>query len=488
VARGALVAAGAALLLLASCKSSSSSGGDDTSFCGQAKTANTRCKEPSSCDGLLEGSCTKLSDVVSKSTLDGARDCLDSGVCGVSACLTRAQKGAQKSDAHTQLASDYCSSCAPSVADCEASFFDKTKKLPGVLVLPYGDSVVSAIDQQCTGSTGCAAKFTQCVHDVAAQSVGDALDPDTAQCVLDAFGKGDDNSTTQPDGTPQIAKCTPANCKGCCRDDQCQPGDQMNACGQGAAGCQVCTGAQQCTAAGACKEPCSPNNCRGCCDGDTCVDGSADDKCGDKGGACTKCATGLTCSGKTCIDASCQATCTNGCCGGTGGATCEPGTAANACGIGGGACVDCGYGRTCSSAACVIDPTALWDFYVSFAVIPDKDTAGASWDALNGAPDVYLIAYSSEGTSSHTGQTTTQQDSLYPFWAETPLKGIKASEILNNLSFELWDADVDFDDYVGGCQIPVAASQFDGSLQDYTCKASASSVQVQLYFRINPHK
>jgi len=252
-----------------------------------------------------------------------------------------------------------------------------------------------------------------------------------------------------------------------------------------AAGCQVCAGDQKCGTDGQCKVPCGPNSCRGCCNGDECVVGSASTACGANGEACTACAAGLSCSNHKCIDASCQATCTTGCCTAAG---CQPGTAANACGSGGEGCVDCGYGRACNFAACVLDTTSLWDFYVSFAVIPDKDTTGASWDPLNGQPDAYLIAYSSEGASTHTGQTSVQTDSLYPFWAETPMKGVKASELLANLSFDLWDSDVEFDDYIGGCKIPLSKDVFDGSLQDYTCPATTTSVSVKLYYRINPHQ
>jgi hypothetical protein len=146
----------------------------------------------------------------------------------------------------------------------------------------------------------------------------------------------------------------------------------------------------------------------------------------------------LVCSNHTCIDGSCQATCTNGCCSAAG---CQPGTAANACGTGGEGCVDCGVGRTCLAAACQLDRTSLWDVYISFAVVPDKNKSGSSWDVLGGAPDPYLIVYTSEGTSSHSGQTSVLTDTTFPFWAETPVTGVKASELLANTSIEVCDSD-----------------------------------------------
>jgi len=217
------------------------------------------------------------------------------------------------------------------------------------------------------------------------------------------------------------------------------------------------------------------------------VPGTTTDRCGADGAACTSCAAqgaSFVCSNQTCIDASCQATCVNGCCTAAG---CQPGTTASACGFGGEACIDCGYGRTCGAArSCVIDPNALWDFYVSFASVPDKDKSGQSWDILGGAPDPYLVAFSSLGGVSHTGTTTVQQDTTVPFWAEVPLEGIKAAELMNNLSFEIWDADVDFDDLIGGCKLPITPAMFDGSLQSYVCPETASHVSVELFFRIRP--
>jgi hypothetical protein len=87
----------------------------------------------------------------------------------------------------------------------------------------------------------------------------------------------------------------------------------------------------------------------------------------------------------------------------------------------------------------------------------------------------------------HSGTTTVQTDSTVPFWAETPMTSVKSSELLNNFSIEIWDDDYDFDDFVGGCKVPLSASTFDGSLQDYTCPATTTGVSVQFYYRINPH-
>ncbi len=300
---------------------------------------------------------------------------------------------------------------------------------------------------------------------------------------MQGFGNDSSEVPVGPDGKPQVVTCTPANCDGCCRDDKCEKGDTTAACGVDAKACEICSPTASCTS-GTCKEPCGPDTCQGCCAGNTCVDGTAKDKCGEQGAACAACAGQFVCSNHTCIDGSCQATCTNGCCSATG---CQPGTTAKACGTGGEGCIDCGVGRTCSARACQLDRTSLWDVYISFAVVPDKNSGGTAWDVLAGAPDPYLYVFTSEGTSVHSGKTTVLTDSTFPFWAETPLKGVKASELLANTSIDIWDSDVDFDDYMGGCNLPLTPALFDGSLQSHVCPASASTVEVKVYYRINPH-
>lgn len=454
------------------------------SFCGAARAASATCKEPTDCDRALTTGCASLDKALSPAALTAAQDCLESGICGPASCLGRAQRAGAPSKEHRELAASYCTFCAPDVEDCEDRFYARKSKLPGALVLPYSGAVAAAVNEDCTADRdGCRSGFATCAAETVARVVAETLEPGLADCVVGAI-RHEEGGATGPGGGPVVATCTPANCDGCCRDDKCESGTIEASCGEGAAACETCSGAQRCTA-GRCKEPCGPNTCQGCCDGDTCLPGNATEKCGGEGGACGSCAdegASFVCSNQTCIDGSCRATCVNGCCTAAG---CQPGNAASACGTGGEACIDCGYGRTCSAAkTCAIDPNALWDFYVSFAVIPDKNASGGSWDVLGGAPDPYLIAYSSLGASSHTGQTTVQTDTTVPFWAEVPLKGIRAAELLNNLSFELWDDDYDFDDFIGGCKIPLTPAVFDGSLQTHVCPATTSTVSVELWFRI----
>lgn len=473
-------------LALSGCKSDP---GPDApaDFCYAARSSNLKCKEPTDCDAQFGATCASLPKALSPASIAAAKDCLESGVCGVASCISRSAKTAAPTAAHKKLAEDFCTFCAPSLQDCVANFYKRGSKSAGLGVLPYSEDVAQAVDDGCTGDSGCQAKFQTCASGVIKDKVGADVDTDTADCIIAGFSKDEGEQPVGPDGKPLAVTCTAANCTGCCRDDRCEKGDVTSGCGLGAKACEICSGTQQCLT-GKCKEPCGPNTCNGCCDGDTCVPGATDDnKCGEKGAACDRCTGQLSkCSNHTCIDGSCVATCTNGCCSATG---CKPGTAANACGTGGEGCVDCGVGRKCEFASCTLDKTSLWDFYVSFADVPDKDKKGAAWDLLNGAPDPYLFVFTSEGTASHSGATTSKTDSTVPFWQETPLLGVKASELLNNTSIEIWDYDdLNNDDFIGGCQLPLTAAIFDGSLQNHTCPASASGVSVEVWFRINPHK
>jgi hypothetical protein len=460
----------------------------EDSFCAAAEASKESCKQPAECDGTLTAACGRIDKALGPTTVTAAKNCLQSGVCGPASCLGRAQSGAKPTSAHQKLAENFCQFCASDVPDCEAQFYAKKSKLGGLLVLPYSAAIATAVDEACTGDKDtCRAKFATCATETIATSVSDALgDSSLADCVNAAFKREGDNPTG-PGGGPIVTTCTPQNCEGCCRDDKCEKGDSTSLCGAGGSACETCAGVQACKE-GQCKEPCGANNCAGCCDGDTCVKEQTPEKCGGEGAACKSCKTegaSYVCSNKQCIDGSCQATCTTGCCSAAG---CQTGTAANACGTGGEGCFDCGVGRTCNGTtrSCVIDPNALWDVYISFAVVPDKDKSGAAWDFFD-PPDPYVVLYSSEGASSHTGQTTVQDNNTVPFWAETPLKGVKASELMNNLSIDVWDSDTFVDSLMGGCKIPLPAAVFDGSLQSHKCPATATKVEVEIYFRINKH-
>ena len=455
-----------------------------TPYCGAAEGV---CGDGNACDAILTSRCASLDRALSPSTLEGAKNCMQSGVCGVANCLARGQTVSTPSNAHATLARNFCAYCAPDIEDCKALFYARGAKLPGTLVLPYGEKVALAVDNACTGGPTCRVGFSECATETIARTVTEALDAELGSCVVSSL-RNDDGSTG-PGGGPAITRCTPTNCKGCCRNDACEDGATQAACGLGGATCQTCYGAQACED-GRCKEACGPNNCAGCCRGDVCQLGTATPSCGGAGSACKDCKAGsatAVCSNQTCIESACTTSCTLGCCSANG---CQVGDQPRACGTGGEACVDCGIGRTCSrSKACIIDGSALWDVYVSFGVLPATTLSGGSWDPTSGAPDPYLVVSSGEGASTRSGKTTTVRDTRLPVWMQTPLTSIKAGELLNAFAVEVWDDDggVDPDDLMGGCAITLSQEIFDGSLQSHTCPATASGGELKVSFRITKH-
>lgn len=94
---------------------------------------------------------------------------------------------------------------------------------------------------------------------------------------------------------------------------------------------------------------------------------------------------------------------------------CEPGTRAEACGEGGGACTACGAGDVCSQGQCGLKLDALWQ------VTPAEAALGGA------TAEVELITYC---PSTHTrGLVTTPQTTLTPTWTG-PSCTMTAGELL----------------------------------------------------------
>lgn len=174
--------------------------------------------------------------------------------------------------------------------------------------------------------------------------------------------------------------CSPSSCTGCCKNNQCLPGADDAACGQGGVPCADCAASGKiCGAQGACvQQPgCGPGSCPGCCDGTQCLGGSDNWACGTGGVPCQDCsAAGGTCSGGSCSAAGCGPGSCNGCCDGN---TCLPGTSKAACGVGGATCKSCGKSfQICSSGFCEIDPSSNWVLKVIRASI-NQNKVWDSW-------------------------------------------------------------------------------------------------------------
>ena len=144
---GIATLAAAVVVGMIACKSSDEGASAPAGYCQVAASANKgKCAEGiGPCDEAIARACGALPQVLSASTMGQAQGCLESGVCGVSLCMARSQKGATPTKEHKTLAANFCQFCAPNVENCEANFYQRSGKLPGVLVIsppedkPWGE-------------------------------------------------------------------------------------------------------------------------------------------------------------------------------------------------------------------------------------------------------------------------------------------------------------------------------------------------------------
>lgn len=174
------------------------------------------------------------------------------------------------------------------------------------------------------------------------------------------------------------------------------------------------------TACGTAVE-CGPSNCLGCCTASgLCDSGASQTACGAGGSRCDVCAGGQTCSA--------LGTCTfsNSGSGGGSGAT------------GGGSGATGGGNEG-------LDPTSRWRVQPTQASVKSTNN-GASWDALNGAPDpkVYLRCPATAASSTHS--TPEEADTYYPTWS-TGGCDMTAGDLQQlGFGFQVVDVDVSSDD------------------------------------------
>ena len=158
------------------------------------------------------------------------------------------------------------------------------------------------------------------------------------------------NNTANPNNNTNPNNTTPP-CEGCIGSNgACFNGTLNSACGSGGTACVVCDSAS----GELCDEnecvpppPCSAESCDGCCNAaGECVTTASDNACGSGGGECVDC----TLSDGTCTaEKTCKAPCgpenCMGCCDESG--TCISGTTNAVCGGNGEACQACGPDEEC---------------------------------------------------------------------------------------------------------------------------------------------
>ncbi|MBS2013726.1 MAG: hypothetical protein JST00_12615 [Deltaproteobacteria bacterium] len=455
-------------------------------FCASLASSYAKCSggggPSASCKESLGADCAKLAGLLSAPVLDAAKGCVEQTACGSDplACLGTSLASASLTGAQTKLATDYCESCAVVGGEaCKTAFFG-TASVPGLAyaLLPFGDGLLEAIDEDCTssklGKAACQSAFSTCLTATTTKFLAKSISVDSGKCVIEGIKEG---LASAGKSTPDAPAGGCEGCKGCCADGVCQKGDTAAACGAGGAACETCQGEATCSA-GKCATKCGPDNCAGCCDASgACITSGTASACGKGGQACTTCSGTKTCEAGACIETSCKASCASGCCSSTG---CQTGKTTAACGTGGGVCSACGAGQACNAGACTTSSTATFDLVAVSAKLPAKKSNGDDWDGFGGLPDPLVKATS----GSLSGTSPSRTDTLAPVWNATLLSGVTAAALKSSLRVDVSDVDVAFNDPVGGCAVTLSNADFDGAPHTVNCPASGSGVAFSLVYRL----
>lgn len=143
----------------------------------------------------------------------------------------------------------------------------------------------------------------------------------------------------------------------------------------------------------------------------------------------------------------CDALSCDGCCVA---GRCLAGDDEQACGAGGAACGSCGSGERCRAGACQFDPRAQYDVVLLAAQIHDD-----CWDAPCGEPDPYVWL----SAGGQRARSSLVEDTRLPTWRETLLNGVRASDLMAQLSIEVFDDDYDDDDPIGACTVQFSEAE-----------------------------
>jgi hypothetical protein len=163
----------------------------------------TRCSPASPCDDALLSDCAGFAAIVSDEYLAALTQCVQSGQ-PPSSCLGSSLGALQPSQPHLDLASQFCAECALGVAGCEQLFFgagtgeSESDERLGLVLLPFGNTVVDQVRNECTQGLTCAGTFLSCAQGVIAEQ---AIPQQSLQCFVDqALGNGEPPRDVQCDG------------------------------------------------------------------------------------------------------------------------------------------------------------------------------------------------------------------------------------------------------------------------------------------------
>jgi hypothetical protein len=182
--RHVLAASIAAVFAALGCTSSGSGGtGGSSAYCSALQGYASKCNITDPCTTASLQNCAAASAVLSSAYLStitscvSEATCVDGGGATATACFTSGVASLMPTAAQQKLAADYCAACAASqfqtTTQCQANFYkaaDGGIAGVGSFFLEYSDTIVTAIDTQCTpaladaGLLGCGFTLIECAE------------------------------------------------------------------------------------------------------------------------------------------------------------------------------------------------------------------------------------------------------------------------------------------------------------------------------------
>jgi hypothetical protein len=163
-------------------------------FCDAAASSTAPCEGDGGCQEALLADCATLAGLLNDQVLDHGATCMEGGGEMI-ACMRESTAALTPTQAHRDLAADFCSSCALGVSGCESVFFaddEDESARAGAVIVPLSDGLANQIASSCTSGLTCSATFASCAQ---AEIVKAGLPTQVVACLVDEIFLGDGSGT-----------------------------------------------------------------------------------------------------------------------------------------------------------------------------------------------------------------------------------------------------------------------------------------------------
>jgi hypothetical protein len=167
-------------------------------FCDAAAGSMQPCEGEGGCHEALLADCATLAGLLNDQVLDHGATCMEGGGEMIG-CMRESTAALTPTQAHRDLAADFCSSCALGVSGCESVFFaddedeaEDESARAGAVIVPLSDSLANQIASSCTSGLTCSATFAGCAQ---AEIVKAGLPTQVVTCLVDEIFLGDGSGT-----------------------------------------------------------------------------------------------------------------------------------------------------------------------------------------------------------------------------------------------------------------------------------------------------